>query len=156
MDIETWKKLLGKSQDDAKVKAGLGAAGVKKTPKLDRDRFDVVMDLKGHGMWLTMTDETHFKKLKDQDIGEGPLILTQVGAYVIRKNSRDLYKGSLPYNIEADMTRADVRKTLGPPVSSDDELPFDSWSREDLEVIARYTRAELKLQHVSLELLKKQ
>ena len=154
MDIETWKRLLGKSQDDAKVKAAFGAAGVKKTPKLEKDRFDAVVDLKGHGIWLVMTDEAHFHQLKDQDIGEGPLILTQVGAYVVRKNSRDLYKGTLPYNIRANMTRADVRKTLGAPVSSDDELPYDSWSRDGLELIARYTRGELNLQHVSLELPK--
>src|SRR5256885_2190826 len=81
MDMETWRKLLGKSQDDPAFKAELAAAGVRKIPKLDKGDFEVIFDLKGHGLWLEMTDEAYLKKLDDQDIGEGPLILTVVGAY---------------------------------------------------------------------------
>ena len=87
MDMETWRKLLGKSQDDKAVKAALVATGVKKPPKLAKDDVSVIVDLKGHGMWLKMIDEAFLKKLDDQDIGEGPLILTSVGAYVQRRKN---------------------------------------------------------------------
>lgn len=151
MEMETWRKLLGKSQDDPAVKAALAAAGVKKIPKLDEDDTEVSFNLKGHGLWLVMTDEAFLKDLDDQDIGEGPLILTGVGAYLDRPNSRDLYKGTLPYKIAADMTKAAVRKALGPPTSSDDESRFDLWSRDGLEVIARYTK-DWKLEGLTLAL----
>jgi hypothetical protein len=150
MDMTTWIKLLGKSQDDAAIKSALAAAGVKKIPKLDRDDYSVIFDLKGHGMSLEMTDEAHLKDLDDQDVGEGPLILTGVDAYLERRNSRDLYKGTLPYNLAAGMTRADLREMFGPPDDSDDQVPFDSWLRDGLEVIVGYTK-ELKLGHVNVE-----
>lgn len=151
MGIETWAKLLGKSQDDPAVKAALAAAGAKKIPKLDKDGTEVIFDLSGHGLWLEMTDEAYLKKLDDQDIGEGPLILSGVGAYLIRRKSRDLYKGTLPYKLAAGMTRAAVRKALGPPSSSEDDIPFDSWFRDGLEVITGYTK-ELDLEHLNITL----
>ena len=84
MDMEIWIKLLGKTQDDAALKAALTAAGVKRVPKLPKDDYSVIFDLKGHGMSLEMTDEAEVKDLDDQDIGEGPLILTGVDAYIVR------------------------------------------------------------------------
>jgi len=150
----TWTKLLGKSQDDPALKAALAAAGVKKLPKLGKDAFRVFADLKGHGMTIEMTDEAVLKKLVDQDRGEGPLILTGVDAYIERKKSRDVYKGKLPYNLSADMTREDVRKILGTPKSSDDEIViYDIWSRDSLKVTVGYTK-ELKVGHVYVEVPK--
>lgn len=142
MDMETWRKLFGKSQDDPAVKAALATAGVKKIPKLDDDDTDVRFNLKGHGLWLMMTDESILKDLDDQDIGEGPLILSGVGAYLDKSESRDLYNGKLPYKIAADMTQATVRKTLGRPTRSDNEARFDLWSRDGVEIIAYYTGGE--------------
>jgi hypothetical protein len=149
-DMGTWTKLIGKSQDDPVLKAALAAAGVKKLPKLGRDAFRVFADLKGHGMTIEMTDEAVLKKLTDQDRGEGPLILTGVAAYIERKKNRDVYKAKLPYNLAADMTRADVRKILGAPKASDDEMPYDIWSREKFKVTVGYTK-DLKMGHVYVE-----
>ena len=140
MDMEMWQKLFGKSQDDPAVKAALAAAGVKKIPRLDEDDTDVRFNLKGHGLCLVMTDESFLKNLDDQDIGEGPLILTGVGAYLDKSESRDLYKDKLPYKIVADITQTAVRKALGPPLRSDDESRFDLWSRDGVDVIANYTK----------------
>ena len=152
--MEPWIKLLGKSEDDPAVKAALAAAGVKKIPKLARDHFSVHFDLKGHGLSLEMTDEAYLKKLDDQDIGEGPLILTHVDAYFERRKNQDLYKGALPFKVGAGITRADLRKTLGPPKSIDDDPPpSDEWSRDGLEIIAVYTK-DLKLAHFKVEVPK--
>ena len=153
MDMAPWIKMLGKTQDDAALKAALAAAGVKKIPKLDKDDYSVIFDLKGHGMSLEMTDEAEFKSLDDQDIGEGPLIFTGVDAYIVRRNSRDLYTGALPYNLQADMTRADLRKLLGDPDDSDEQVPFDSWLRGTVELIVGYTK-DFTLGHVNVELVK--
>jgi hypothetical protein len=153
MEMEAWTKLIGKSQDDEAVKAALAAAGVRKIPKLARDDFEVIFDLKGHGLWLEMTDEAYLKRLDDQDIGEGPLILTVVGAYLDKSESRDLYKGPLPYSLTADMTQTDVRKKLGPSTRSGDVPPFDIWSQDGVEVTAGYTK-DLKLAHFNFKMLR--
>jgi hypothetical protein len=155
MDMGTWIQLLGKSQDDPAVKAALAAAGVKKIPKLPKDDLNVIFDLKGHGLSLRMTDEAWLKRLKDQDIGEGPLILTVVNAYFVRKKNKDLYTGALPYKLAASMTRADVRKTLGPPAESGADIPYDIWLRDGLEVTAGYTD-DLNLKHFKVELPRSQ
>jgi hypothetical protein len=141
MDMETWRKLLGKSQDDHAVKAALVAAGVKKIPKLEKGYFDVTYNLTGHGLSLVMHDEAFLKKKNDQDIGEGPLILTGVGAYLDKSASSDLYKGKLPYSLKADMTQAAVRETLGPPTRfKEPPAAFDLWTRDDVDAVARYTK----------------
>lgn len=150
MDMETWVELLGKSQDDPAVKAALATAGVKKIPKLGKDDLSVIFDLKGHGLSLEMTDEAWLKRLKDQDIGEGPLILTSVDAYFVRRKSKDLYKGALPYKLAASVTQADLRKTFGPPARTGDDIPYDIWLRDRLEVTAGYTN-DLKLEHFKLK-----
>jgi hypothetical protein len=144
MDLEGWKKLLAKSEDDATVKAALTAAGVKKIPKLDDDDTDVRFDLKGHGLWLLMTDEAFLKKLDDQDIGEGPLVLSGVSAYLDQSVSRDVYKDPLPYKVAPGMSQTEVRKLLGRRSSVPDDPQVDVWSRDRLKIIARYTR-DLKL-----------
>jgi hypothetical protein len=100
-------------------------------------------------MTIEMFDEAYLKKLDDQDIGEGPLILTAVDAYVQRKTNRDLYKGKLPYNLAADMTRDAVRKVLGTPKVIDDQTPADLWSRDKLEIMVRYSQ-DLKLGYISV------
>ena len=153
MDVETWIKLLGKSQDDKGVAAALAAAGVKKIPKLKKEHLKVFFDLKGEGMGLEMTDEAYFKHLDDQDIGEGPLILTEVGAYLDKSMSRDLYEGALPFKLAVGMTQADLRKTLGKPARSGDAPLFDIWPRDGLEVTARYTK-DLKFAYFAVKLLR--
>jgi hypothetical protein len=140
MDMETWRKLFGKSQDDPAVKAALAQAGVKRVPKLDEDDTDVRFDLKGQGLWLIMTDEAYLKELDDQDIGEGPLVVSGVTAYLDKSASRDLYKGTLPYKIEPGMSQEAVRKKLGTPTSTHDNSQVDVWSKNGVKVIARYTK----------------
>lgn len=142
MDIDAWTKLFGKSEDNAELKVALAAAGVKKKPKLKKDHTFVQFDLPGHGLALRMTDEAYLKDLDDQDIGEGPLILSGVIAYLDSSESDDLYKGKLPHKLAAGMTRAAVRKILGRPKRStnDDDPPIsDTWLLDGLEIIANYT-----------------
>jgi hypothetical protein len=142
MDMQAWTKLFNKSEDDPELKKALAASGVKKKPKLNKDRTFVQFDLEGQGLALRMTDEAYLKKLDDLDIGEGPLILSGVLAYLDSSVSDDLYKGKLPYKLAAGMTRAAVRKILGRPTrSTDDDDPpiLDSWSRKGLEAAAVYS-----------------
>jgi hypothetical protein len=140
MDMEYWKTLLGKSQDDAAVKAALAAAGVKKVPLLDDDDTDVRFNLKGHGMWLLMTDEAYLKDLDDQDVGEGPLILSGVTANLDVSASRDLYKGAVPFKLAGGMTQVEVRKVLGKPSETNSESFFDAWKRDGFDLVASYTK----------------
>ena len=143
MEIEAWTKLFGRSQDDANIKAALAAAGVRKAPKLGRDRTWVQFDLKGQGLALRMTDEAYLKNLDDMDIGEGPLILSGVLAYLDKSVSDELYEGKLPYKLAAGMTREAVRKLLGRPKRSTDEDDppiLDAWSRDGGETIATYSK----------------
>jgi hypothetical protein len=145
MSIEAWKLLFGKTEDDPEVKVALANAGIKKSPKLGRDRTFVQFDLKGRGLALRMTDEAYLKRLDDLDIGEGPLIVSGLLAYLDSSVSRDLYSGTLPYKLAAEMTRLAVRKQMGSPTrSSDEDDPpiLDAWLRDSLEVIATYSKAE--------------
>ena len=120
-----------------------------KSPKLAKNDVTVIVDLKGHGMWIEMVDKAWLKKLEDQDTGEGPLILTSVGAYLQRRKSRDLYKAVPRYALAAGIAQADVRNTLGSPDSIGDN--FDRWLRDGLKFTAAYTE-DLKLAHVVFDL----
>jgi len=140
MDLETWKALFGKSQDDPAVKAALLAAGVKKIPKLDDDDTDVRFELKGQGLELVMTDEAYLKQLDDQDVGEGPLIVSGVLAKCDKSHGHDLYTGKLPNGISASTSRDAVRKVLGKPTSKDDDARVDIWAKKQIETVVRYTR----------------
>ena len=139
MDIEGWKKLFGRTQDDPELVSALAGAGVKKVPRLEKGYVDVSLNLRGHGMWLVLNDEASLRRLEDQDIGEGPLVLCGVGAYLDKSVSRDLYSGELPYDIDAGMTRDELRDKMGTPRESKDAVaPFDMWLVDDLQVIASY------------------
>lgn len=150
MSMGIWIELLGKSEDDPQVKAALGAAGVKKIPRRDKDDFSVIFELKGHHLWLEMTDETYHKDLVDQDIGEGPLILTSVQA-VLGQGKKGGYQGSLPLGLAAGMTQDAVRQLLGKPSAIVNDIPADIWLRDGMEVNVTYTRG-LQLQAVALTL----
>ena len=112
----------------------------RKSPKRDKDDFSVIFELKGHYLWLEMTDEAFQERLKDQDIGEGPLILTSVEAVLSHRKTKGGYQGSLPLGLAAGMTRDDVRQMLGKPSSVVDDGPADIWLRDGLKVDVTYTQ----------------
>jgi hypothetical protein len=151
MSMGMWIELLGKSQDDPQVKAALAAAGVKKLPKRDKDDPSVIFELKGQHLWLEMTDEAYQNDLTDQDIGEGPLLLTSVEAALSPGKPKGGYQGSLPLGLSAGMTQADVRRVLGEPSTIIDDVPADIWLRDGLEVNVTYTQ-DLKFQTLALTL----
>jgi len=150
MDFEAWTKFLGTTQDDAGLKAALAAAGVKRIPKLGDDETFVQIELKGMGLELILTDEASLKELEDQDLGEGPLILSGVLAKLGKTHGRDLYAGVLPSGIHAAMSQADMRKLLGNPSESD--VDVDIWKKDGVEVSVDYTKGGSSLSALSLML----
>ena len=152
MDLEDWTKIFEKSQDDEVVKAALAKVGVKKIPKLDKDDTDVRFDVKGHGVTIIMTDEAFLMDLPNQDLGEGPLIMSGVLANLYKNYSRDLYKGPLPYDVRADMTQADVRKLLGTPSTERPKARVDVWQRDGLKIVGGYSRDFKSMQTFGLTL----
>ena len=151
MSMGSWIELLGKSQDDPQLQAALAAAGVKKIPKRDKDDFSVIFELKGQHLWLEMTDEAYHKGLKDQDIGEGPLILTSVEAALGQGKGKGGYQGSLPFGLSAGITQDAVRHVLGKPSTVIADVPADIWLRDGMELNVTYTR-DLQLQTLALTL----
>jgi hypothetical protein len=139
VELDDWKKLFGKNQNDPALKSALAAAGVKRIPKLDEDDTDVRFPIKGTGLEVIMTDEAFLKDL-DQEVGEGPLILSGVIAKCGKSHGRDMYAGALPNGITPAMSREDVRSVLGGPTSKDDELFVDIWAKKQLETVVRYSR----------------
>ena len=129
--LAKWRKLLGKRHDDRAVQAALAAAGVDKPPKLPRGDVSVIVDLAGHGMWLDLVKR------------DGALVLRGVGAYVQRRKKPDLYKGKLPYDLAAGMTRAEVAKVLGAPDNRNDKVDYDTWLRDGVELLAAYANGTL-------------
>lgn len=150
MDFEAWTKFLGTTQDDAGLKAALAAAGVKRIPKLEPDETFVQIELKGAGLELILTDEASLKELEDQDLGEGPLILSGVLAKLGKTQGRDLYTGVLPSGIHVAMSQADMRKLLGNPSESD--VDVDIWKKDGVEVSVDYTKGGTSLSALSLML----
>jgi hypothetical protein len=140
MSFETWTNYLGTSEEDARLKGELAAAGVKKIPKLDEKETSVQFELKGSGLELIMTDEAVLKAIKNQGVGEGPLIVSGVVAKVGKSHGRDVYVGDLPFSLTSDMTRDQVRSMLGNPSSTGARQPVDIWTSENGEVIARYDK----------------
>jgi hypothetical protein len=140
MDFEAWMLFFGTSQDDPQLKVAMAAAGVKRVPKLDDEETSVQFELKGHGLELVMTDEATLKKLEDQDVGEGPLIMSGVVAKLGKSHGRDSYVGKLPFGVAADMSQDAVRKLLGKPTSTGERHPVDIWTRKEHEIVARYSK----------------
>jgi hypothetical protein len=136
-----WAKLLGRTQEDPALKRALAAAGIRKVPKLSKGRARVQFDLKGLGLALKMTDEGYLED-SDQRLGQGPLILSGVIAYLAESVSDELFAGKLPHKLVANMTRQTVRKLLGRPSRStnkDDPPILDAWVRDGREIIATYS-----------------
>lgn len=140
MNFETWMKFFGTSQDDARLKAEIVAAGVKRVPKLVDEETSVQFELKNHGLELVMTDESVLMNLEDQDVGEGPLIMSGVVAKLGKSQGRDVYVGKLPFGVQSDMSQAAVRGILGVPTSIAERHLVDIWTLEDHEIVVRYQK----------------
>ncbi|MFM0521679.1 MULTISPECIES: hypothetical protein [Caballeronia] len=151
MDFEAWMDFFGTSQDDLSLNAALAAAGVRKVPKLDEESTSVQFALKGHGLELIMTDEATLKALDDQDVGEGPLILSGVLAK-FGASERDPYRGSLPFGIAADMSQDSLRKLLGKPTETETKPPSDVWIGKQREISVRYAKDCQSLTRLSVRL----
>lgn len=150
MDFEAWTKFLGKTQDDADLKTALAAAGIKKLPKRDPDETFIQVELKGQGLELILTDEAALKELDDQDLGEGPLIVSGVLAKLGKSHGRDLYTGVLPSGITVAMSQSDMHKLLGKPSESD--VDVDIWKKDGVEVSVDYSKGGASLSALSLML----
>lgn len=137
MEMDRWVELLGLGLDDPKLKAALNAAGVKKPPKIGRADYNAFVELKGLSLEFVLKGKA--------------IVLIGVNAVIESAKNRNLYKGVLPYELRADMTRAELRKKFGKRHDSDDEVPFDSWLRDGREVIVGYT-ASLRLAHLKIEI----
>lgn len=140
MDFEAWTQFFGTSQDDPQLKGALASAGVKKLPKLDKGQTSVQFELKGLGLELIMTDEASLKELKDQDVGEGPLIMSGVLAKLGKSHGRDAYMGKLPFGIAPNMSQDAVRRLLGTPTSTVVRHPVDVWTSKLNEIVANYPK----------------
>ena len=152
MDFEAWMQFFGTSQDDPNLKAALAAAGVKKVPKLDEEEMSVQFELKGQGLELIMTDEAILKKIKNQDVGEGPLIMSGVLGKVGKRYGRDVYTGKLPLGLAADMSQDAVRKILGKPTTTDTEPDIDIWSGKKGKVSVSYAIGCASITAISVKL----
>jgi hypothetical protein len=139
MDFEAWMQLFGTSEDDPALQAAITAHGAKKIPKRPRDQLSVQFELKGTGLALIMTDESVLRKLKDQDVGEGPMRLSGVLAKLHASEGRDLYRGVLPCGMQAGMSRQEVQRQLGAPTTTNRQRPpVDIWDSDQGRVAVSY------------------
>jgi hypothetical protein len=151
MDFDAWMHFFGTSQDDPQLKAALAAAGIKKVPKRrNSSDMSIQFELKGHGLEIIMTDESVLKDLDDQDLGEGPLIMSGVFAKVSKAFGRDVYAGKLPLGLARDMSQAAIRKILGKPTLS--ETDMDIWENKKREIAIHYEDGTQSLYTVTVTL----
>ena len=152
MDFEAWMQFFGTRQDDPALKAALAAAGVKKVPKPEDDETSVQFELKGQGLELIMTDEAILKKLKSQEVGEGPLIMSGVLGKFGKKFGRDVYTGKLPLGLAVNMSQDAVRKLLGKPTATETEPDIDIWTSKKRVVSIRYANGCASIISLAVEL----
>jgi hypothetical protein len=124
--------LLGKPQSDAGVQKLLQDCGLQKVKiRVKRGESDVAVESEKHGIVL------NFAELDDlSDVPEGTLALVAIHAMAAGVQGHAGFGGTLPNALSFDMTRSQVRKSLGAPAWSSPALPNDRWIFSRYRVLA--------------------
>ncbi len=154
MAFQSWLDLFGRNTDDEAVRSALAGKGISASSlELEKDRTTVLTELTGEGITLVFTDEAILHERDDMQIGEGALVLSEIN--LVLQNSgkgRAAYEGALPYELQRQNSRGDVRAKLGEVDDEDDDPPWDVWEIDDLVLTVEYSDDQSSLKTVSVEL----
>jgi hypothetical protein len=128
--------LLGKFSDSDEIKEWLKTIGAPQ-PKLPKGERTAHAEAKQAGIDAIFRDEASATGNGALAIGEGGLVLTNITFFAIEKGY-DRYHGELPFGVNFEMSRDQVRALLGNPEFSKDRLRLDRWRLEDKWVFAKY------------------
>jgi len=154
MSYKQWLDLFGRNIDDESVRDALVKVGIDTSAlEVEKDDISVVKNVSGKGITLVFSDEAYLHKRDDMAIGEGAPILSEFSLWLQESEDGSVYTGPLPFNLQRDNSRVELRKQFGEPVSSDDDPPWDQWSVDNLVLTVEYNEDEKSLSTVSLELV---
>ena len=134
MNADDFLPYLGKTDDSDDIKQLLAGLGVKKHPKLKKGDLDVYVELPKQGLVLIF-------ELPEE--GKTSLLaLNDVQFYAgVPGQDFSTFAGQLPRGLAFGDSRDDVRRKLGPPDDSDEEMGWDSWDAPDHSLMIEYRRA---------------
>lgn len=152
MDLLSIVRLFGKSSRDKEVISLLRELGITSEPELNDGDTDVNVEAKAHGLYLVFTDEAFFTKESDKEIGEGPLLLTNVSVYFDPPEDYNAFKGTLPFGLSAKDHQEQIRQKLGTADFQDPDLSLDRWTINGNWVYIKYSDDLKSIADMSLQL----
>ncbi|EST16494.1 hypothetical protein EDP1_2637 [Pseudomonas putida S610] len=158
--IETLISSIGKSTDSPHL---INLFSRLNAVKKDLKKYP--MQLPGRRLWaddflglqLEFKDIGLLENVPYHDLDEGPFILTKLVFWGNRKK-KPLYSGPLPYGLDFDMTREDIRKSLlDKGLGEASTLGFsgevDVWSLDNLELTAEYPEGDDIIRCIAIGLI---
>jgi hypothetical protein len=149
MDYKQWVDLFGKAADDPLVRAAVTKAGITKPLKIGGHELSVIADVPGKGMSIIFADDSVLHP------GTGLIgrpILSTVNMAVQHPTRKDLYTGPLPFKLTKTTGQAALRERLGTPVESEEDLRWDAWVVDGLQLTVGYTKDLRSIRSVSVKL----
>ncbi len=149
MDYKQWVDLFGKPADDPLVRTAVVKAGITKPLKIGRDELSVIADVPGKGMSIIFADDSVLHP------GSGLIgrpILSTVNMAVQHPTRKDLYTGPLPFKLTKNSGQSALRDRFGAPVESEEDLRWDAWILEGLQLTVGYTKDLQGVRSVSVKI----
>jgi len=142
MDAEGFVPFLGKTDASPEVAKLLASLGVKKQPKLKKGDLYVYVQLPKNGLVLV------FRESDDPKTSQ--IFLAGVQLYSEAEDGFKNFAGKLPGGVVFSDTKAEVRKKLGKPTRSKEQLRTDYWEKKGHVLSVEYTRETGEVQTVDL------
>jgi hypothetical protein len=142
MNADDFVPFLGKLDGSPDIAKLLTSLGVKKQPKLKKGDLYVYVQLPKDGLVLVFRES--------DDPKSSQTFLAGVQMYSDEEDGFKTFAGELPKEVGFDDTKAEVRKKLGKPTRSKDQLRTDYWDRKGHVLSVEYSRATGKVQTMDL------
>ena len=140
-------ELLGRTSDNESLTAALKQQGVTEIPSIPPDQMSVsvqlnacVLGFSDPHLWLGRTDV------------DGDISAFTGMSLALRNLKWGTYTGPLPFAIDSNSTQAQLRSRFGEPSDSDEDLCWDEWTLDGLELRIAYTDDFDAIEAVSVNL----
>ena len=142
MNADDFVPFLGKLDGAPEIAKLLATLGVKKQPKLKKGDLYVYVQLPKDGVVLV------FRESDDPKVSQ--TFLAGVQLYSDAEDGFKTFAGDLPKGVTFDDTKTEVRKKLGKPTRTKEQLRTDFWDRKGHVLSVEYARGSGQVQTVDL------
>lgn len=134
MNYLNFLELLGRTSDDATLVAALKERGITNIPPIPRDEMSVsvqldacVLGFADPNVWLGRTDV------------DGDTSVFTAMSLALRNLRWGTYTGPLPFAIDPTSNQEQLRSRFGEPSDNDEDLCWDEWLLDGLQLRIAYT-----------------